>query len=79
MNRCITLLCIIFIIGCGNTIKNKTPEIIKKIEPNLFYGIDLNKFSVKTKKIKRGDSFGKILEIDKQELSEAINNKTKNR
>ena len=51
MNRCITLLCIIFIIGCGNTIKNKTPEIIKKIEPNLFYGIDLNKFSVKTKKV----------------------------
>ena len=42
MNRCITLFCIIFIIGCGNTIKNKTPEIIKKIEPNLFYGIDLN-------------------------------------
>ena len=75
MNRCITLLCIIFIIGCGNTIKNKTPEIIKKIEPNLFYGIDLNKFSVKTKKIKRGDSFGKILEdngIDYPEVYEIL-------
>ena len=38
MNRCITLFYIIFIIGCGNSIKrkNKTPEIIKKIEPKLF-------------------------------------------
>ncbi len=75
MNRCITLFYIIFIIGCVNSIKNKTPEIIKKIEPNLFYGIDLNKFSVKTKKIKRGDSFGKILEdngIDYPEVYEIL-------
>jgi len=75
MNRCITLFCIIFITGCKNSIKNKTPEIIKKIEPNIFYGIDLNKFSVKTKKIKRGDSFGKILEdngIDYPEVYEIL-------
>ena len=78
MNRCFTLFYIIFILGCGNSIKNekdKTPEIIKKIEPNLFYGIDLNKFSVKTKKIKRGDSFGKILEnngIDYPEVYEIL-------
>ena len=78
MNRCITLFYIIFILGCGKSIKNEkieTPEIIKKIEPNLFYGIDLNKFSVKTKKIKRGDSFGKILEdngIDYPEVYEIL-------
>ena len=78
MNRCITIFYIIFIIGCGKSIKNEkieTPEIIKKIEPKLFYGIDLNKFSVKTKKIKRGDSFGKILEdngIDYPEVYEIL-------
>ena len=78
MNRCITLFYIIFILGCGKSIKNEkieTPEIIKKIEPKLFHGIDLNKFSVKTKKIKRGDSFGKILEdngIDYPEVYEIL-------
>ena len=75
MNRFISLFYLIFIIGCGNSIKNKTPDIIKKIEPNLFYGIDLNNFAVKTKKIKRGDSFGKILEdnnIDYPEVYEIL-------
>lgn len=78
MNRCITLFYIIIILGCGKSIKNEkieTPEIIKKIEPKLFHGIDLNKFSVKTKKIKRGDSFGKILEdngIDYPEVYEIL-------
>lgn len=78
MNRCITLFYIIIILGCGKSIKNEkieTPEIIKKIEPKLFHGIDLNKFSVKTKKIKKGDSFGKILEdngIDYPEVYEIL-------
>lgn len=78
MNRCITLFYIIIILGCGKSIKNEkieTPEIISKIEPKLFHGIDLNKFSVKTKKIKKGDSFGKILEdngIDYPEVYEIL-------
>ena len=65
MCRSLSLFVILSILGCENFSKsetNKTPVIIEKVTPKLFYGIDLNKFSVKTKKIRRGDSFGKILE-----------------
>ena len=51
--------------GC-NYIPNKPieeiGEVIEELAPNLFFGIDLNEFDVKTKKIKQGDTFGKIIE-----------------
>jgi hypothetical protein len=35
---------------------------VVEVLPDLFYGIDRNQFTVQTQKIKRGDTFGKILE-----------------
>ena len=56
---------ILFFIGCNNNPNQpneKTEKIVKKLIPNLLYGIDLNEFDVETKKIRRGDTFGKIIE-----------------
>ena len=35
---------------------------VVEVLPDLFFGIDRNQFTVQTQKIKRGDTFGKILE-----------------
>ena len=54
-----TLLC------CKNEKKIPNPIEINNIEvekPNLKYGLDFNKFSPKEYKIKKGDTFGDILE-----------------
>tara|TARA_B100000989_G_scaffold220381_1_gene168205 strand:- start:2647 stop:3945 length:1299 start_codon:yes stop_codon:yes gene_type:complete len=50
-------------------------NIVKIPTPNLYYGIDLNEYIVKEFKIKRGDTFGKILEengIDYPQIHEVL-------
>ena len=41
---------------------NETPVAVVEEEPQIRYGIDFNKYDVKELKIKRGDTFGAILE-----------------
>ena len=56
---------IFFILSCrDNQSQSVDPlqEVVKAVEQKLHYGIDLKKFESITKKIKRGDTFGKILE-----------------
>ena len=65
MHRILMIFLIFFFIGCNNNPNQpteKTEKIVEKLIPNLFYGIDLNEFDVETKKIRRGDTFGKIIE-----------------
>ena len=65
MIRAVTLLFFFLLISCNNggentTKENATPVI--ETQPDLHYGIDLNHFELQEKKIRRGDTFGKILE-----------------
>ncbi|MGI9541015.1 MAG: hypothetical protein ACR2MI_03050, partial [Flavobacteriaceae bacterium] len=46
----------------GKTATKETAAPVIEIQPNLYYGIDLNHFELQEKKIRRGDTFGKILE-----------------
>ena len=53
------------IISCKNKEKIPRPVQINEIEiekPDIKYGLDFNEFSPKEFKIKRGDTFGDILE-----------------
>ena len=65
-------------LGCQDDTKKEVivqKDVIEIQTPDLYYGIDRNKFVVKDLKIKRGDSFGKILEengIDYPEVYEIL-------
>ena len=63
--RILTLFFIMTIISCKNKEKIPRPVQINEIEiekPDIKYGLDFNEFSPKEFKIKRGDTFGDILE-----------------
>ena len=65
MYRVLTFFFLLLHLGCKDTSSpfiEETPKLIEEVIPNLFYGIDLNKYDVDTQKIRRGDTFGKILE-----------------
>ncbi len=65
MYRMFMSFLILLFLGCSNTSNQsieETEKIVEELIPDLFYGIDLNEFDVETKKIKRGDTFGKIIE-----------------
>lgn len=66
MYRVATLLLFLILFSCQeDTAKTERSTIQKeeaKVVPNLLYGIDQNQYQVETQKIKRGDTFGKILE-----------------
>ena len=65
-------------LGCQDETKKEfiVQKNVTEIQtPDLYYGIDRNKFIVKDLKIKRGDTFGKILEengIDYPEVYEIL-------
>ena len=66
MYRVLTFFFLLLHLGCKDTSSpfiEETPKLIEEVIPNLFYGIDLNKYDVDTQKIRRGDTFGKILEV----------------
>ena len=62
------ILCFFFIIiifSCENEKKPPKPTLINDVVievPDIHYGFDFNKFYSKEYKIKRGDTFGDILE-----------------
>ncbi len=59
------LFFIITLLSCKNEKKLPKPTLINDVlteEPDIHYGFDFNKFSSKEYKIKRGDTFGDILE-----------------
>ena len=65
MYRVTALLIFLSFFSC----QEQTPQLaeedqtkVVEVLPDLFYGIDRNQFTVQTQKIKRGDTFGKILE-----------------
>ncbi|MFZ9075303.1 MAG: M23 family peptidase, partial [Flavobacteriaceae bacterium] len=65
MYRALAFLLLLLLLGCQNETQNPSETEEEKFEevfPNLMFGVDLNEFDVKTLKIKRGDTFGKILE-----------------
>ena len=67
MLRAFVIFSALLLISCNNKgenlVKKESVNISAPI-PNLHYGIDLNYFEVKKHKIKRGDTFGKILETN---------------
>ena len=65
MYRVLTLLFFLTLLSCNNSGKATTSETEVaevEIQPNLHFGIDLNDYELRKNKIKRGDTFGKILE-----------------
>jgi len=65
MYRALAFLLLLLLLGCQNETQNPSEteeEKFEEVVPNLMFGVDLNEFDVKTLKIKRGDTFGKILE-----------------
>ena len=59
------LMAVMVFISCENNATKKDDPLIKTeviIKPNMKYGYDLNRYDVKKLKIKRGDTFGGILE-----------------
>ena len=73
------LIYLICLFGCSDTPKNKTDEAevtpVIEIEPDMRYGYDYNQYTAKLLKIKRGDSFGAILErngIDYPQVYEVL-------
>ena len=51
--------------SCVNSASKKSDPLVEmevKIEPNIKYGYDLNLYDERKLKIKRGDTFGAILE-----------------
>jgi murein DD-endopeptidase MepM/ murein hydrolase activator NlpD len=78
LHKVFGVLLLFFGFGCKeNNKKEATAQknIVKMPTPNLYYGIDLNEYFVKEFKIKRGDTFGKILEengIDYPEVYEVL-------
>ena len=73
------LICLVCLFGCSDTPKNKTDEAevtpVIEVEPDMRYGYDYNQYTAKLLKIKRGDSFGAILErngIDYPQVYEVL-------
>ena len=65
MYRFLKLILFLVFFGCKESPQNQSVKINIPSEvktPNLLFGIDLNQYTVKTQKIKWGDTFGKILE-----------------
>ena len=65
MYRVLTLLFFLTLLSCNNSGEATTSETEVaevEIQPNLHFGIDLNDYELRKNKIKRGDTFGKILE-----------------
>lgn len=65
MKRIVLLALGFLLVSCNQSPKDDPPEttVVEEVPtPNLFYGIDLNSYEVMIKKIRRGDTFGKILE-----------------
>ena len=65
MYRFLKLILFLVFFGCNESPKNQSVEINISSEVkvrNLLFGIDLNQYTVKTQKIKWGDTFGKNLE-----------------
>ena len=65
MYRVLTLLFFLTLLSCNNSGEATTSETEVaevEIKPNLHFGIDLNDYELRKNKIKRGDTFGKILE-----------------
>ncbi|MEK9612515.1 MAG: peptidoglycan DD-metalloendopeptidase family protein [Flavobacteriaceae bacterium] len=66
MTRSLAILLSVVLFSCHDSTSDSliegslSDEVI--LEPKLYFGIDLNQYSVQQKKIKRGDTFGKILE-----------------
>ena len=63
--RLLVFFLVLLVLGCNdksNKPFEETEAIVEELTPDLFFGIDLNEFDVETKKIKRGDTFGKIIE-----------------
>ena len=59
------ILLLFFTMGCKDVEEDKvvvTEEIKEEPAPDFYFGIDRNNYAVKKFKIKRGDTFGKILE-----------------
>ena len=65
----------LLIYGCGESDKKKASKAIavEQILPNIKYGFDLNNYRVVNKKIKRGDTFGSILEENGIDYPEVYN------
>ena len=68
------LIFIFFFYGCGfnQDSKNNSSKQLEYI-PNIGYGYDLNKFKINNKKIRRGDTFGAILESHGIDYPEVYN------
>ncbi len=65
MYRVLTLLFFLMLLSCNNSgeaTKSETEVAEVEIQPNFHFGIDLNEYELRENKIKRGDTFGKILE-----------------
>ena len=65
MYRVLTLLFFLMLLSCNNSGEATTSETEVaevEIQPNFHFGIDLNEYELRENKIKRGDTFGKILE-----------------
>ena len=63
--KIVSFFFIITILSCKNEKKTPNPIRISDVvieKPDIHYGLDFNKFSSKEYKIKRGDTFGDILE-----------------
>ena len=63
--NCTMILLLFFTMGCKDVEEDKvvvTEEIKEEPAPDFYFGIDRNNYAVKEFKIKRGDTFGKILE-----------------
>ena len=63
--RLLALFLVLLVLRCNdksNKPFEETKAIVEELIPDLFFGIDINEFDVETKKIKRGDTFGKIIE-----------------
>jgi murein DD-endopeptidase MepM/ murein hydrolase activator NlpD len=68
--------CLTFLIqGCSGNDNEKAPKSSKtqQIPPDIKYGFDLNNYRVVNKKIKRGDTFGSILEENGIDYPEVYN------
>ncbi|MDB2701573.1 peptidoglycan DD-metalloendopeptidase family protein [Flavobacteriaceae bacterium] len=73
------LMSLICLFSCSDDSKNKAIEAdaaaVVEIEPDIRYGFDYNQYTVKELKIKRGDTFGAILErngIDYPQVYEVL-------
>ena len=65
LNKLIIFLCISFLFqGCSSVKKNENTSSSNEVKyiPKIRFGYDLNNYHVVEKKIKRGDTFGSILE-----------------